>query len=117
MNKGGWIGPDKKHDKSRAYPSQEQAALRAVLERTGLTIIGYEFKVLDSTGAGLWFDAAALIGRELVLFDLDDFRTPDRTEAKRAYCEQEGIPLLMIPIRAPLEMEATIERWMLTRPR
>ena len=107
---------DTQHNQTRAYPTQEEQALRSVVEKTGLTLIGYEYKVLDSDRQAHYFDVAIMIKDRVAFIDLADWRHNERDTAKATYCKANEIKLLQIPMgsQRTLEWEATIQIWLLT---
>ena len=107
---------DTQHNQTRAYPTQEEQALRSVVEKTGLTLIGYEYKVLDSDRQAHYFDVAIMIKDRVAFIDLADWRHNERDTAKATYCKEKGIALLQIPMGTgnTLDWAARIEIWLLT---
>ena len=106
---------DTQHNQARAYPTQEEQALRSVVEKSGLPLVGYEYKVLDSDRQGHYFDIAVLIKDRVAFIDLADWRHDERDTAKATYCKEKGIALLQIPMGTSntLEWTARIELFIL----
>ena len=108
---------DALHDKARANPDQDELTLRHVVERSGLPIVGYEFKTLDQDRQAHYFDVAVILNRELAFVDLSDNRHKERDIAKIEYCKGQGIALLQLPRESgqhSLEWEGRIAIWELT---
>ena len=107
---------DTQHNQARAYPTQEEQALRSVVEKSGLPLVGYEYKVLDSDRQGHYFDIAVLIKDRVAFIDLADWRHNERDTAKATYCKEKGIALLQIPMGTgnTLEWTARVELWLMT---
>ena len=106
---------DTQHDQARAYPDQQEQALRSVIEKSGLPLVGYEYKVLDSDRRSHYFDVAVLIKDRVAFIDLSDQRHQERDAAKATYCKINGIELMKIPMGTSntLEWTARIELWLL----
>ena len=108
---------DALHDKARASPDQDELTLRHAVERSGLPIIGYEFKTIDQDRQAHYFDVAVILRDRLAFIDLSDNRHKERDIAKIEYCKEHGIDLLQLPRESgqhSLEWEGKVGIWTLT---
>ena len=105
----------KTHERKRddtTYCTRNEILLRHAVDQQGLTLIQYEHELNN-----LWFDVAVWYNERKILLDLYvQGGNADKTRAKKiAYCEGEGIPLLIIKAGSSLDMQGQIVVWLMTK--
>ena len=103
------------HERKRddtTYCTRNELLLRHAVDQQGLTLIQYEHE-LDKR----WYDVAVWYNDRKVLLDLYvQGGNADKVRAKKiAYCEEQGISLLIIKPGSSLDMQGQIAVWLMTQ--
>lgn len=114
--KAGYARQRQWHEHKRTHPNRAEYQLVQAIDRCRLDVVEYEYEVEDSGWHG-WVNVAFKLGDQLCFIDMSvghgGKKNRKAIERKMQYAEAHDIPFLEVKGGSVVQMQASIELWLL----